>query len=488
MRLAIQPVQFPPKPGAIGLAACTNLGRRLGMSKIGTESATHIHDFNSVIRKSFLRRSTGLVGVLAVSLTLAACQATNLGVNIADQTAATDTAVASGQDSLMAMANQMAGDGNHAGAIPLYRQAVRKHPGDAAPHTGLARSLIAIGEYGEANNILRRAASKVDKAGGGEHFELLAESYLVLGDLQAADINYREAMSRGHHSPSGYSGLGVTMDALGRHERALGAFESGLDRFPNDPNLALNYALSKVLGGDAGGGVEGLEALAVSSDTSSEVRQNLALAYTFNGEYEKAFQMASIDLDTESARRTVAGYERLSLLPNAQRMNAVLYGMANPETDYTEPANHVFGDGDGERKAAAAERVVLEPEPPEPEVPVVVPEEPKPELPDIPPLVEPEGWSVQIAAYRDIEDLMPGWRQLSARYGNIFGAHEPRRSEVDFGDRTEEPSGFFYRLNVGPLSGLEESLSICEQVLRLDGECWVRPPEPAEGRLPDDNS
>ena len=102
----------------------------------------------------------------------------------------------------------------------------------------------------------------------------------------------------------------------------------------------------------------------------------------------------------------------------------------------------------------------------------------------LPPLLNNEGYALQIAAYRKADQLVEGWNILHKRYADLIGTLSPRRSEVDFGKRNKDPKGFFYRLNAGPLTTFEEAKVLCDQIISRGGPCWVRSPEPAEGHLP----
>ena len=159
-------------------------------------------------------------------------------------------------------------------------------------------------------------------------------------------------------------------------------------------------------------------------------------------------------------------------------MATLLFGFSNDRYDREHPANFVV-EGTDETKMDAVDRLIEKPEPePEP-----VPE-PEPEI-EIPPMIEPEGWAVQIAAYRFAKEVMPGWRLLKKKYESIIGHLEPRRSEKDFGAHMEKgPKGFFFRLNAGPLESFSAALEICQKLEAAGGECWIRPPESAEGKLP----
>lgn len=433
-------------------------------------------------RLSWLKRTTQIVSIAGLTLAVSACSSDNLTARFGDQTV--DTASADG--SLITLADSLAAAGNHAAAIPLYRQSLKRSSiGDKAL-SGLGRSLMAVGQYDEAVDVLLKAANQRDATALGP----LGTTYLILGYPRLAVENLRAAEGRGLTNPDLYSSLGVALDLTGDHDAAIEAYDRGLDTYSDSLDLRSNMALSMSLAGDNGGATSILSDVVQDPRSTTQHRQNLALAYVFDGNEAKARQMASIDMDPASADETIANFRMLKGLDHEERVTAMVYGMKNPAHDTEDVANQSYIEEDP-AKLAAAERVVLEPEPepmPEPEpAPEPMPEPVQMPDPVIPPLMEPEGWAVQIAAYRYAEEIMPGWEQLREKYADIIGHLEPRRSEIDFGDREEEPQGFFYRLNAGPLDSFGEALAICEEIVAMDnGECWIRPPEPTEGRLPDD--
>ncbi|GER06084.1 hypothetical protein JCM17843_03940 [Kordiimonadales bacterium JCM 17843] len=89
-----------------------------------------------------------------------------------------------------------------------------------------------------------------------------------------------------------------------------------------------------------------------------------------------------------------------------------------------------------------------------------------------------------MAAYRTKDQLIRGQKYYWDKYRIILEPLEPRRSEVDFGERKAPPGGFFYRLNAGPLRDLQQAREVCADLKAAGAPCWIRPPEPVEGRLP----
>ena len=455
-----------------------------------------------------------LAGIAALALAVGACATGNSDVIRADRASEIAAADKLGSDSLVALAERMAAQGDHDAAIPVFRQAHRQNPNRTRPLVGLGLSLAALGSYGEAEDALQRAVDRDDE--DAQALRALGNVLLVMGRPEHALIYFEQAVAQAGRDGNIYSGLGVTLDALGRHREAQATFDRGLEADPGNLDLRNNKGLSLALAGDVRQAVTLLEDVVRQPGSSAQHRQNLALAYMFAGERERARRIASIDLDAVSVADTLTYFDTLGRMRPSERMAALLYAAGNPRQNREEDGSLLIGE-DTQAKRQAVARVVPapvveapepepEPEPgPEPAPQVAAAPEPEPEpepepvvvaeavpepapapapLPDLPPLMEPEGWAVQIAAYRRPEQVMDGWHELSARYYDIIGGLEPRRSEVDFGDRQDEPRGLFYRLNAGPLSGFEEARDICEQLKAIAAPCWIRPPEPAEGRLP----
>ena len=385
-------------------------------------------------------------------------------------------------EAFLTLARRMASQGNHAAAIPLFRQAMKRAPISSAPRVGLGESLMALGRYDEAIYSLSGALNADSR--NPQALTALGTSYLVLNRPEIAIEKFRAAESNGGWDATLYSGLAVAYDLVGNHAAALSAFERGLTKYPDDMELIGNMGLSMALAGDAHEGAALLEDVVKQPSASAAHRQNLALAYVMAGNTQKAVRMASIDLDPSMARQTVAEFTTLAAMNHQNRVHTLLYGQTNPDHDLEQVANRDLkteGTHDAVR-IAAAERVIGVPALPEPEP---MPE-PTPEpVVELPPLMDSVGWAVQIAAYRKAEEVMAGWHELHEKYKDVIGHLDPRRSEVNFGEHDGPgPRGFYYRLNAGPLKDFNAAREVCDKLHGLGGSCWIRPPERSEGRLP----
>jgi Flp pilus assembly protein TadD len=396
----------------------------------------------------------------------------------------------SGQGELVRIANQMAANGDHAAAIPIYRHLAGKN-GNVAAMNALASSLIAIGQHSEASEVLSVLV---------ERGQATADTWYSLGKTMLAQGKFEEALSAfngannaGDRSSKVQSGRAVSLAALGRTGEAVSAFGANSDRLSLS-NKALVFAAT----GRANAAVNILEPLIQNGEGTSRDRQNLAMAYLLSGRDQDAYGVARLDLDAATINETFTFYRSLTSLQPSQRMQALVTGAVDPEWTRSELANLEIQETTS--RAEAAKRVVEDAILARTEPKVMIAEAPKPEpkpepvveqkpradyvLTEVPPLVEPEGWALQIGAYRTLKNLMRGWTILYRQSGDLLEDIPPRRSEVDFGDNEDEPSGFYYRLNAGPLKSLARARELCKALKERGTSCWIRPPEVKEGALP----
>ncbi|WP_262692563.1 SPOR domain-containing protein [Kordiimonas aestuarii] len=414
-------------------------------------------------------------------LSIAACN----GQNEPAIKAATPVNAGAQTGGILVIADDLAAKGDHSAAIPLYRHQATA-TGSPTATTGLARSLAALGKYDEAENILEGLALRSGLSGEGWY--VLGKSRIALGKFDTALLAFDSAATTMPSDPGVISARGITLAALGRTGDAIAAF-----RHTADPGSLSNLALIFAMTGNAAAAVNILEPLALNGKVSAQGRQNLAMAYLLAGRETDAYQMARLDLDPASVGETFTFYRSLTSLPVDRRMQALTTGIVEPDWTNAEAGNLVLAEKPNAEEAAKriAARPVLA------KVPAPVKQEPVKqeaktdidvanyELTEIPPLVEPNGWALQIGAYRTTKALMRGWTILYRANVDLLTDIPPRRSEVDFGNTEGKPKGFYYRLNAGPLKSLGAARTLCQALKARGTECWIRPPEKSEGRLPD---
>ncbi|MCC3860375.1 tetratricopeptide repeat protein [Pseudemcibacter aquimaris] len=390
--------------------------------------------------------------------------------------------VANANNSFLVLAHEMADKGDHSAAIPLYRRAHRIQPDSAAPLVGLGDSLAGIGQYNDAIEAYEMAVSKNGQNTAA--LKGLGSAYLALNRPTRALPYLQQANRVSPGDVEAMSSLAIALDIQGHRDASLEVYKDGLALDPDNLKLLNNYGLSLALQSRHDEAISVLKQAAQHRDAGASHRQNLAMAYALSGNEIMSARLLSIDSGPELTNENLNYYRMLTAMPADDRFDSVLSQSGNDQTDLTDSANEVFNDDDNDLTKAITVARLME-VPPEP---VAVIEEPEPEDDGVPALLGPEGWALQIAAYRTKEELRPGWEQLKKKYFDIIGHLEPRRSEIDFGDRGTYPSGFFYRLNAGPLTSYEEARVACQKIQELGTDCWVRPPEIKEGDVPESES
>ncbi|WP_417319210.1 tetratricopeptide repeat protein [Emcibacter sp.] len=385
-------------------------------------------------------------------------------------------------NSFLSLANEMVAEGDYNAALPLYRRAHKWHPFDSEPLVGLGESLSATGQYQEAAEAFQKAVNINEE--NLDALKGLGKTYIALNRPTMAVPVLNTAVGLAPTDVGAVSSLALAMEMQGNNRAALEVYRDGLAIDPDNLKLLNNYGLSLALQSRHDEAIHILKQAAQHKDAGANHRQNLAMAYALAGNEMMASRLLSIDSGPELSNENMNYFRVLASMPEDGRFASVLNQSVEPKTDTAAPANEVFEDDSLTRNITVARLVE---EVPEPVVEVIPEPEPEPaEDPSVPALLGPEGWALQIAAYRKKEELRPGWERLKQKYFDIIGHLEPRRSEVDFGNREgKKPSGFYYRLNAGPLTSFEEANEACKKIREKGTDCWVRPPMSAEGKLPE---
>ncbi len=409
----------------------------------------------------------------ASSLLLTAC---NTGANytVLAAPANVQPKALDGTLELKRIADELVASGDHAAAIPLYRHLGASN-GDPAALNALANSLLAQGAYDEAAKTLNLLVNR-NQATERTWYNL-GKVKLASGLFEEALVAFNQADTLQPDHPKTLSGKAISLAALGRTSEAIAAFNT------NSDDLTLtNKAMIFAATGQPNAAIALLEPLIRSGKSSARQRQSLAMAYVLDGRDQSAHQLARLDLDAATINETFTFYRSLSSLEEAERMQALVTGSINPAWNRKAKANLELKET--RTRKVAAQRVVQ----PRAQTVVAV-TKPKPVkdyvFKEIPPLIEPEGWALQIGAYRTIKNLMKGWTILYRTSGDLLQDIPPRRSEVDFGRKDKGPKGFYFRLNAGPLKTFAQAKTLCEALKERGTKCWIRPPEKTEGKLPD---
>lgn len=394
---------------------------------------------------------------------------------------------AENHNSYLTIAQDMAARGDHEAAVPLFRHLANSR-GSVPAIAGLADSLIALGDAPSAYAMLSRYLENNRYQPSADILYAHGKSALMVGHFSAALASFDWGARLSPSESRFQSGQAVALAALGETQNALSVLST-----VTDANGRANKALILSGSGQHDDAIAILEAMVEDGEATARDRQNLAMAYLLAGRREDALQTARLDLDAASVQATFQFYYALEGLPQKERFQALMTGSIDPDWTRQEDGNLILAESDNKNIAAA--RMIASTKAaemaPVPVKPIELSKAEKEEEErqnyqpgDVPPVLESTGWALQIGAYRTTERLTRGWALLLDRNRDILGDIPPRRSEMDFGQRDEGPSGFYYRLNAGPLKSYAEAKSICDALIDRGTMCWIRPPEASEGRLP----
>jgi tetratricopeptide (TPR) repeat protein len=133
-------------------------------------------------------------------------------------------------------------------ALEVWRQVMETAPDRPESHVGYASTLRELAHLEEADAVLHAAAQKFPSA------SFVQSNYAVLADLRGAREEalrrWQTVLSRFSDEAIGYAGLGAALKMLGRYAEADDLMSQGMQRFPDDTNLAINHAWVAVAASD----------------------------------------------------------------------------------------------------------------------------------------------------------------------------------------------------------------------------------------------
>ena len=381
-----------------------------------------------------------------------------------------------------------------------------------------------------ASNDLPTAVALAERAVGNSPKDagfraLLGNCYLAAGRFASAEQAYSDSLSLVQNQPQVVLKLALAQIALGKGDNAallIASASSMIDA--SDAGLAL------ALAGHADQAIAVLEPAARDTGADSRIRQNLALAYAFAGNWDSARTIAAQDVPGDQLDARIKDWMKLAtpgqptakiasflgvtpaasdagqptrlalvkLIPSVQQAEAAPPAPKMPDIA-PPPAPEPVAAPVEVAAAAAPAPVAQAParfvEPAAPTVAAAVPQ-PAPRAPvrlaslRIPrPSLTPAavkltqsvrelhhaaltmtGHSravVQLGAYSSRERVAAAWSRVAGRFGALRG-FQPVTARFD------GPQGIVYRLAVHGFGTGREALSLCNSLKRSGGSCFVR--------------
>ena len=381
---------------------------------------------------------------------------------------------------------------------------------------GLAtRALVALNarDYPSAVEFAERA---VEKSAADAGFRaLLGNAYFGSGRFASAEAAYRDSLALSSNQPQVVLKLVLVQIAQGKSGEAtafLNAARNVLD--PSD------YGLALALAGQPAEAAYVLDAAARQPGADGRVRQNLALAHAFMGDWTAARTIAAQDLSPELVDARIEQWMVMAKPARASDQVAALTGIKPAASDPGQPVRLALGGAPVKLAqaapaplAVAAAEPALPPMPAAPapagefaasatpvaaqvaalDLPVAAPAEAPAEAapPPLPPArkpvraaafvpkravvratfsPKPNGNStavVQLGAYGSPQRVADAWNAASRRYSAL-------RNFSPMSARFASANGTVYRLSVKGFAGAKEAAALCSSLRRSGGSCFVR--------------
>jgi D-alanyl-D-alanine carboxypeptidase len=426
--------------------------------------------------------------------------------------------------SLVVLASMIAGC-----AAPQHHvAAASNYSGKADGNVGLGtRALAALNSNNPtlAVQLAEQAAAKSPQDEGVRN--LLANAYFAAGRFASAEAAYKDALTINANQPQAILKLALVEIAQGKDAEAVSLLNSA--RSVLDPS---DYGLALALAGRPQLAIAVLEPAARQVGADATVRQNLALAYAFAGNWDEARLVASQDVPGNLLDARIQQWMQLAKPKHASDQVAALIGVTPAPSDAGEPVQLALNKSDTRQAQAApapaapkaAETAktapavapaaapaskpavvsIATPAAPPPTVVAVAPAPPPPrstlatmaasamsEAKAVLAAVLPHHDAPAAKPHRVAAVVRPATRRGNAQVVVQLGAYgsadrvlaawnrEARKygalkAYLPMSARFASAKGVFYRLSVRGFDSVGEANSLCNALRRQGGSCFVR--------------
>ena len=382
-----------------------------------------------------------------------------------------------------------------------------------------AQAALEKGDTAVAVDLAERAVANSPRDAGFRG--LLGNAYFAGGRFASAEAAYKDSLSLLPNQPQLILKLALVSIAQGKSGEALAQLDAARDYL--DPS---DYGLALALAGQPNQAANVLEAAARAVGADSRARQNLALAYALQGEWDAARTVAAQDVPADQLDGRIQQWMTFAKPAHAYDQVAALTGVTPAAADPGQPVRLALNPQDSRQAAAEPVAVpVAEPEPvlvaeapapaplpveyaaapppelapvlaaPEP-VPAPVVEAPKPQpkrvkAAEAKPALSPRAASfadsrppvrkasfpkvargnsnsvVQLGAYASHSFVGVAWGKLAKKYPALRG-YSPSTARFD------SDNGLVYRLSVQGFASDDAARDFCESLQQAGGRCFVR--------------
>jgi Flp pilus assembly protein TadD len=405
-------------------------------------------------------------------------------------------------------------------AAPEARTGAATSFGGKVGDVGLAtRAQIALNanKVPEAIQLAEQAVAKAPMDAGFR--SLLGNAYFAGGRFRSAEAAFKDSLSLYPNQAQVMLKLTLVQIALGKKDQAVATLNAARPALGES-----NYGLALALAGRPAEAIHALEPAARNASADATVRQNLALAYAFAGNWENARAVAAQDVPAGQLDTRIRQWMQLVSPKSSADQVAALVGVTPAAVDEGQPVRLALARPDTQFAQASTPAPVATPAP----VPVAAPAPPpvvvasapaapapvvvasvapappparstlatltatavaeakavfaavmphhaapvaKPAKPHAVAAAAPRRGNspavLQLGAYGSPERVLTAWNGTATKYGAL-------KAYLPMSARFASPKGVFYRLSVRGFASDAEARNLCMSLRRKGASCFVR--------------
>src|SRR4051794_32950464 len=235
-------------------------------------------------------------------------------------------------------------------AAPEARTGAATNFGGKVGDTGLATRALDALNSNKVPQAIALAEQAVAKAPTDAGFRaLLGNAYFAGGRFRSAEAAYKDSLTLYPNQAQAVLKLALVQIALGKKDQAVASL--------NDARPALgdsNYGLALALAGHTADAIRALEPAARGANADPTVRQNLALAYAFAGNWDNARAIAAQDVPASQLDGRIHDWMQLVSPKSASQQVAALVGVTPAAVDEGQPVRLALSRSDTQLAQAPA--------------------------------------------------------------------------------------------------------------------------------------
>jgi Flp pilus assembly protein TadD len=241
----------------------------------------------------------GFAGLLALSLSISACQKPGAGL-----------------EDPMATGSTSKPDGPSFKRTEQLAKAFKANPGDSKAGLAFATGLGELGQNDTQIDVLRQVANQNPK--DAEIQAQVGKKLLGLGEAQLATEMLQRAVALNPQDWQSLSALGTSLDQQRRHPDARASYQAALALKPGELSIINNMAMSFALQGKLPEAEKLMREAMASPGAAAmpRMRQNLALIVGLQGRFDEAKQIASQDLPPDQVQANMDFLQKMLAKPN----------------------------------------------------------------------------------------------------------------------------------------------------------------------------